>query len=44
MKEQVTSIEQSMRLIEMGIPVEKDSMVWFPEYKIGLFRSIKICQ
>ena len=35
MKEQVTSIEQSKRLIEQGVPAEKASMVWFPEYKIG---------
>lgn len=35
MKEQVTSIEQSKRLIELGVPAEKASMVWFPEYKIG---------
>lgn len=34
MKEQVTSIEQSKRLIELGVPAEKASMVWFPEYKI----------
>lgn len=35
MVNQVTSIEQSKRLIELGVPVEKASMVWFPEYKIG---------
>lgn len=35
MKNQVTSIEQSKRLIEQGVPAEKASMVWFPEYKIG---------
>lgn len=35
MKNQVTSIEQSKRLIELGVPAEKASMVWFPEYKIG---------
>lgn len=28
MKDQVTSIEQSKRLIEMGVPAEKASMVW----------------
>ena len=28
MKEQVTSIEQSKRLIELGVPAEKASMVW----------------
>lgn len=28
MKNQVTSIEQSKRLIELGVPAEKASMVW----------------
>ena len=28
MTDQVTSIEQSKRLIEMGVPAEKASMVW----------------
>jgi hypothetical protein len=28
MKNQVTSIEQSERLIELGVPAEKASMVW----------------
>lgn len=28
MKNQVTSIEQSKRLIEMGVPAERASMVW----------------
>lgn len=28
MKNQVTSIEQSKRLIEMGVPADKASMVW----------------
>lgn len=28
MKHQVTSIEQSKRLIELGVPAEKASMVW----------------
>ena len=28
MTDQVTSIEQSKRLIELGVPVEKASMVW----------------
>lgn len=28
MKEQVTSIEQSKRLIELGVPAQKASMVW----------------
>lgn len=30
MKNQVTTIEQSKRLIERGVPAEKASMVWFP--------------
>lgn len=30
MKDQVTSIEQSKRLIELGVPAERASMVWFP--------------
>lgn len=33
MKEQVTSIEQSKRLIELGVPAEKASMVWDPNYR-----------
>lgn len=28
MKNQVTSIEQSKRLIELGVPADKASMVW----------------
>lgn len=28
MRDQVTSIEQSKRLIEMGVPADKASMVW----------------
>lgn len=28
MKDQVTSIEQSKRLIELGVPAEKANMVW----------------
>lgn len=28
MKEQVTSIEQSKRLIELGVPADRASMVW----------------
>lgn len=28
MKDQVTSIEQSKRLIELGVPTERASMVW----------------
>lgn len=35
MIDQVTSIEQSKRLLELGVPAEKACMVWFPEYKIG---------
>lgn len=30
MKDQVTSIEQSKRLIELGVPADKASMVWCP--------------
>lgn len=30
MKDQVTSIEQSKRLIDLGVPAEKASMVWYP--------------
>lgn len=33
MKNQVTSIEQSRRLLEMGVPADKASMVW--EYWIN---------
>lgn len=33
MKDQVTSIEQSKRLIELGVPAQKASMVW--EYWIN---------
>ena len=33
MTDQVTSIEQSKRLIELGVPVEKASMVWDPNYR-----------
>lgn len=33
MKEQVTTIDQSRRLLELGIPAEKASMVW--EYWIN---------
>lgn len=38
MKNQVTSIEQSKRLIELGVPAEKASMVWhrmFRDKKTG---------
>ena len=28
MKDQVTSIEQSKRLIELGVPADKASIVW----------------
>lgn len=31
MKNQVTSIEQSRRLIGLGVPAEKASMGWFEE-------------
>lgn len=44
MKEQVTSIEQSKRLIELGVPAEKASMIWCPMYRFdieaGLFIRI----
>lgn len=33
MKDQVTSIEQSKRLIELGVPAEKASMVWIQGYE-----------
>lgn len=33
MKNQVTSIEQSKRLLELGVPAEKSSMAWVPNYK-----------
>lgn len=33
MKNHVTSIEQSKRLIELGVPVDKASMVWAPNYR-----------
>lgn len=33
MTNQVTSIEQSKRLLELGVPAEKASMVWVPSYK-----------
>lgn len=33
MKDQVTSFEQSKRLIEMGVPADKASMVWIPGYE-----------
>lgn len=33
MTNQVTSIEQSERLLELGVPAEKASMVWGPDYK-----------
>lgn len=34
MKEQVTSIEQSKRLIELGVPAEMASMVWDTIYPL----------
>lgn len=33
MRDQVTSFEQSNRLIEMGVPADKASMVWIPGYE-----------
>ena len=33
MTNQVTSIEQSKRLLELGVPAEKASMAWGPDYK-----------
>lgn len=33
MTNQVTSIEQSKRLLELGVPAEKANMVWVPDYK-----------
>lgn len=33
MKNQVTSIGQSKRLIELGVPADKASMIWIPGYK-----------
>lgn len=35
MKEQVTSIEQSKRLIELGVPAEKASMIYQSYYTQG---------
>ena len=36
MKEQVTSIEQSKRLIELGVPAEKASMIYQSYYTQGV--------
>ena len=36
MKEQVTSIEQSKRLIELGVPEEKACLVWCPIYRFDM--------
>ena len=33
MKNQVTSIGQSKRLIELGVPAQKASMAWIPGYE-----------
>lgn len=37
MKNQVTSIEQSKRLIEMGVPAEKASMAWVKDPNEGVY-------
>lgn len=29
MKNQVTSIEQSRRLLDLGVPAEKANMIWY---------------
>lgn len=42
MKEQVTSVEQSKRLIELGVPAEKASMVWCPMYRFDIEASLFI--
>lgn len=39
MKDQVTSIEQSKRLIEMGVPAEKASMVYVNNADIPSFKA-----
>lgn len=39
MTDQVTSIEQSKKLMKLGVPTEKASMVWFPEYKYKIVDS-----
>ena len=36
MKDQVTSIEQSRRLLEMGVPAEKASMIYQSHYMLSL--------
>ena len=38
MKDQVTSIEQSKRLIELGVPAEKASMVYRKTNILGIVR------
>lgn len=38
MKDQVTSIEQSKRLIELGVPAEKASMVYRKTNVVGIVR------
>lgn len=37
MIDQVTSIEQSKRLIEMGVPAEKASMAWVKDPNEGVY-------
>lgn len=37
MKNQVTSIEQSKRLIELGVPAEKASMAWIKDPNEGVY-------
>lgn len=36
MKDQVTSIEQSRRLLELGVPAEKASMIYQSHYTQGV--------
>lgn len=36
MKNQVTSIEQSKRLLELGVPANKASMIWQSKYTQGI--------
>lgn len=36
MTNQVTSIEQSKRLLELGVPAEKANMVWCPMYRFDV--------
>lgn len=39
MKDQVTSIEQSRRLLDLGVPAEKASMVYVNDAKLPSFRE-----